>query len=224
MKYRYIVFEGINGAGKETIMEKLIDEIKTTLPIKPNFLRAIGGTPALKEKEDFFNQLRKEILNLKSSNDEITKRFQEVQKYLHDEITKQKLYDPMIIMDRSWISNFVYQHYKEQNTHLKNTELLKTTFNDFLNNNPFIRPDLYVHIRANAEDIAKRITIRDNEQIRIQQNDIAECQLKLNAYDMVFDSSFIKKRTKTLVIENPTTTNQDELHNNIISKLISVIF
>ena len=114
MKYRYIVFEGINGAGKETIMEKLIDEIKTTLPIKPNFLRAIGGTPALKEKEDFFNQLRKEILNLKSSNEEITKRFQEVQKYLHDEIAKQKLYDPMIIMDRSWISNFVYNNIKSK--------------------------------------------------------------------------------------------------------------
>ena len=74
------------------------------------------------------------------------------------------------------------------------------------------------------KSLQKRIKARDNEQIRIQQNDIAECQLKLNAYDMVFDSSFIKKKTKTLVIENPTTTNQDELHNSIISELISVIF
>lgn len=195
---KFIVFEGINGSGKTTIINKLYDKLNNN-NYKVKILKFPNRTTQTGKIIDKF--LKKEI-NFKSLKEQI-KIFAENRKECKDEIENLLKQNYIILCDRYIYSNIAYI-LSDQTINIlnnKNSEIF-SIYDIIKYDIDLIKPDLVFLINGD------HIHLRNNNIMERYHNDEIKNKLIFNNYLI----SLFNTETTYNIINN----NLDNLNNNIL--------
>jgi len=206
-KNKYIIFEGIDGSGKTTQLNKLLI-----------YLNKDSMVQTLKRNEPTYSNLGKEIRSILAGNytetfnnypENIKKQYLE-ELFILDRIHNiydtdgiiERLKEYNIIQDRSFLSNIAYQSYTDEDIHR-----LKEA------NKNMLKPDLVfyldIDIEIAFERLNKRNTTKDNFETKSELTRIK------NNYEKILNDSELN----IPIIKIDANQNQDEVFESIVKEL-----
>ncbi|MDH4262195.1 MAG: dTMP kinase [Spirochaetia bacterium] len=170
MKHKFIVIEGIDGAGKSTLTGKLSGLYKNSCEVfaEPTrispFSRAIRDILNGKNKED-----ARELLMLFKKD-----RIWNIKNNIQPSINKNKL----TVLDRYYFSTAAYQG--------QNQQQVRDIINEYLDDEEILQPDYVFYLKLTAEEALKRISQR-GEAKAIFENKPRLVSIMQN-YDYIFSN------------------------------------
>lgn len=208
LKGKLIVIEGLEGAGKSTVINKL----KKRYGDKILFTREPGGT-------EFGEELREQLLN--KELDPITKLFlfeaarrEHFVNVLFPALEEGKL----VIMDRFTDSTIAYQGFLENigMNYIQNCNTLATAYTNLqLLNVHHVAPDLTIFLDVEFKTAQKRIRKRENNNM-LDRLSMEEWDKVKNGYHFAFEQ---RDRTGKVVKIDTTELKEGE----VITKVASTI-
>ena len=197
-----IVFEGIEGSGKTTLIKHVVKYFKKN---KISFLsiREPGGNKnsekirkLILDKKNKFNAFTDLMLYLASRSENIDKV---INKYYHNKI---------ILLDRFTDSTVAYQHYGMN----LNRSLIENINKILLKN---VKPDLVFLNLINKKNLQKRLKLRKNKN--------RYDKFKINFYNKVQNGylKISKKNPKYMIINSNKNLQENKkiVLNNILQKI-----
>lgn len=205
----FITFEGIDGSGKSTALDKLKKYIKQNFDVD-NFVftREPGGT-GLKECE----KIRELILEKENEIDPFTEallylssRKMHVDRLIKPSLKKNKI----ILCDRFYDSSFAYQGSGREIGLEKIEELNMKVLDNF-------KPDYTFYFKIDFETAMNRMIKNNKELDRLEQENKDFFKRSIDAYD------FLSKRDNERYIVIDATQSIDDVASEVIKKFNEII-
>lgn len=173
-----VIFEGISGVGKTTILERLnsyfdndliiIGDLEYETPIKSVLTKMVQQSPFMNENESFNTSIYESLL--------LAANHHYVQEKLRDS-------DKICVYDRDFLSLLVYQKFLIQNEY-SNWEEIYDIYRKIVLFN-LKKVDLLVYVEAPLDISVKRTEIRDNRKYSF--NDIELLKSFKKEYEILLE-------------------------------------